>query len=30
VSLAMTTEQVQEAVRLEEKAIEESPDLRTA
>ena len=30
VSLAMTTEQVREAVRLEEKAIEEAPDLRTA
>jgi amino acid transporter len=30
VSLAMTTEQVQEAVRLEERAIEEAPDLRTA
>lgn len=30
VSVAMTTEQVQEAVRLEERAIEEAPDLRTA
>jgi amino acid transporter len=30
VSLAMTTEQVQDAVRREERAIEEAPDLRTA
>jgi hypothetical protein len=30
VSLAMTSDKVQEAVRLEQKAIEEAPDLRTA